>query len=120
MSFRALIFDFNGLIIDDEPIHCLCAQKALEPHEITLADRDYWEIYLGFDDKGLFEQIFKRSGKKLQPKILKELIDAKHKAYLHELEKNCRFFPGVVGLPPKIHPKANGPVSQSNRSALYR
>lgn len=96
MIFRALLFDFNGLIIDDEPIHCLCAQKALEPHGITLTDRDYWDIYLGFDDRGLFEEIYKRDGKKITPKKLKELIDAKHRRYVSELEKNCRFFPGVI------------------------
>lgn len=96
MTFNAIIFDFNGLIVDDEPIHFECFQKVLQEEEIQLSDKDYWESYLGFDDKGLFETIFNRDGKKLTPKKLKDLIQKKNDFYFPTIEKNLKIFPGVV------------------------
>lgn len=96
MPFNALLFDFNGLIIDDEAIHGDLFQKVLREEEITLTDEDYWNVYLGYDDKGLFEAVFKRDEKKLPPKKLKELIGKKADLYLPALKKKLVFFPGVI------------------------
>ena len=96
MKFRAIIFDFNGLIVDDELIHCEIFQKILADEEITLTEKDYWDIYLGFDDKGLLEAIFERNGKKLTPKKSRELIQKKSDLYLPTLKKGFKLFPGSV------------------------
>lgn len=96
MKYQALIFDFNGLIIDDEPIHAVLFQKVLLARDIVLTDEDYWETYLGYDDRGLFEAVYLREGKKITPKITKELIAEKNKLYFPALAKNLKFFPGVV------------------------
>ncbi|MBI2340173.1 MAG: HAD family phosphatase [Deltaproteobacteria bacterium] len=105
MKFRAIIFDFNGLIVDDEHIHCECFQKVLAEEEITLTEKDYWDIYLGFDDKGLIEAIFERNGKKPTPKKLKDLIRKKADLYLPILEKKLKFFPGVLDFIQKTRGK---------------
>jgi beta-phosphoglucomutase-like phosphatase (HAD superfamily) len=46
---RAVIFDFNGIIVDDEPIHFKLFQKVLGEEAITLTEEVYYERYLGFD-----------------------------------------------------------------------
>lgn len=96
MPFNTLLFDFNGLIIDDEAIHAELFQKVLKDEEISLTDEDYWNVYLGYDDKGLIEAVFKRDQKKLPPKKLKELVRKKADLYLPTLKKKLVFFPGVV------------------------
>lgn len=96
MKFRAIIFDFNGLIIDDEAIHCELFQKVLADEEITLTEKDYWDVYLGFDDKGLLEAIFERNGRKLTPKKSGDLIQKKADLYLPTLKNRLKFFPGVI------------------------
>ncbi len=98
MNFKALIFDFNGLIVDDEPVHFELFRKVLAEEEIELDEQKYWDIYLGFDDKGLFEEIFRRNNKKLTPKKLKELIQKKTENYLALLAKKFKIFPGVDEL----------------------
>lgn len=105
MKFRAIIFDFNGLIIDDEAIHCECFQKVLAEEEITLTDKDYWDIYLGLDDKGLIEAIHRRDGKKLTPKKLKELVRKKADLYLPVLGKKLKFFPGAIDFVRQVEKK---------------
>lgn len=95
-QFNALIFDFNGLIVDDEPIHCELFQKVLGDEEITLTEKDYWESYLGFDDKGLIEAVFDKNAKKLTPKKLNELIQKKNELYFPTLSKKLKFFPGAL------------------------
>src|SRR5215467_5626160 len=51
---RAVIFDFNGIIVDDEPIHFKLFQRVLGEEGITLTEKDYYARYLGFDDRGAF------------------------------------------------------------------
>lgn len=102
MPFNALIFDFNGLIVDDEAIHCELFQKVLAEEEITLTDNDYWNVYLGYDDKGLIKAVFERDKRKLTPKILKNLINKKSQLYFPALRKKLRFFPGVIEFIKKV------------------
>lgn len=95
-TFQALIFDFNGLIVDDEPIHYDLFKQVLEEEEITLTEKDYWEDYLGFDDKGLLTAVFERDKKKITPGKLKKLIHRKNELYFPALQSRLRFFPGVL------------------------
>src|ERR1043166_2015069 len=45
---RALIFDFDGVIADDEPLHLAAFQEALAAEGITLSREAYYARYLGF------------------------------------------------------------------------
>lgn len=103
--FKALIFDFNGLIVNDEPVHFELFRKVLSEEEIDLDEQKYWDIYLGFDDKGLFEEIFRRNNKKLTPKKLKELIQKKTEGYPSLLAQKFKIFPGVDELIRWAHTK---------------
>ena len=51
---RALIFDFNGIIVDDEPIHFRLFQRVFGEEGIRLTEEAYYARYLGFDDRGAF------------------------------------------------------------------
>ena len=46
----AMVFDFNGVIADDETPHLLCFQ-ALAEARLTLAKHDYYGAYLGMDER---------------------------------------------------------------------
>ena len=58
---RAVIFDFNGIIVDDEPIHFRLFQKVLGEEGIVLTEEAYYARYLGFDDRGAFTPAFART-----------------------------------------------------------
>ena len=48
---RAIFFDFNGVVADDEMPHLHCFQQALAEHGILLSRKDYYETYLGMDER---------------------------------------------------------------------
>src|SRR5947208_13213316 len=50
-ALRAIIFDFNGVIADDEPIHFLAFQQALAEDGLALTKEEYYGIYLGMDER---------------------------------------------------------------------
>jgi len=47
----AMVFDFNGVIADDETPHLLCFQQALAEARLTLTKHDYYGAYLGMDER---------------------------------------------------------------------
>ena len=47
---KAVIFDFDGVIADSEPIHCRAFLDVLPRYGITLTREDYYRRYLGYSD----------------------------------------------------------------------
>ncbi len=54
---RAVIFDFNGVIADDEAPHLRCFQQALAEHGLSLTAEDYYGRYLGMDERTCAESL---------------------------------------------------------------
>ncbi len=54
---RAVLFDFDGVIVNSEPIHCRAFQEVLAREGIRLSDDEYYAELIGFDDKGAFRHI---------------------------------------------------------------
>jgi beta-phosphoglucomutase len=95
---RALIFDFNGIIVDDEPIHFRLFQKVLGEEGIVLTEEAYYARYLGFDDRGAFEAGFREYKRPLDSIKLQELIERKAHYYQEAIRNHVAIFPGVRGL----------------------
>jgi beta-phosphoglucomutase len=51
----ALVFDFDGVLADSEPLHLRAYQEVLEPLGASLPREEYYARYLGFDDLGVFK-----------------------------------------------------------------
>jgi beta-phosphoglucomutase len=62
MVTQAIVFDFDGVLADSEPLHLQVYQQLLEPEGIHLDHATYCAKYLGFDDVGVFQQIAKDYG----------------------------------------------------------
>lgn len=95
---RALIFDFNGIIVDDEPIHFELFRRVLAEEGIELTEQDYYARYLGFDDRGAFTAAYREHSQSLDEQLLARLIDRKAIYYQNEIRNNVRIFPGVESL----------------------
>ena len=95
---RAVIFDFNGIIVDDEPIHFKLFQRVLGEEGIVLTEEDYYARYLGFDDRGAFMAAFPEQSRPLSTEKLQELIDRKADYYQEAIRNHVTVFPGVKNL----------------------
>jgi beta-phosphoglucomutase-like phosphatase (HAD superfamily) len=54
---RAIIFDFDGVIADSEPLHFAAFRDVLAEEGIALSESEYYARYLGFDDVGALTSI---------------------------------------------------------------
>jgi beta-phosphoglucomutase len=54
---QAVVFDFDGVLADSEPLHFRAYRETLEPLGIALDLPEYMAKYLGFDDEGAFRAI---------------------------------------------------------------
>ena len=95
---KAVIFDFNGIIVNDEPIHFKLFQKVLGEEEILLTEDVYYKRYLGFDDRGAFLTAFRDSNRLLDDSKLKDLIKRKAIYYREAIREQVSIFPGVKEL----------------------
>ena len=95
---RAVIFDFNGIIVDDEPIHFKLFQKVLGEEGISLTEEAYYARYLGFDDRGAFSASYRDNNRQLSQSKLAELIDRKAVYYQEAIRHHVAIFPGAKSL----------------------
>jgi beta-phosphoglucomutase len=98
---RAVIFDFNGVIIDDEPIHLELFRAVLGEEGMALSDDDYREKYLGYDDRGCFVAAMADAGRERESKdagYIHDLIERKAALYREAINERFLLFPGVVDL----------------------
>jgi beta-phosphoglucomutase len=102
---RAVIFDFNGIIVDDEPIHFELFQRVLKEEDINLTEADYYARYLGFDDRGAFTSAYREHGRALSDSKLAQLIERKAAYYREEIKSKIRVFPGIQTLVPTLAKK---------------
>ncbi len=56
-ALQAIVFDFDGVIANSEPLHLRAFQLALAEEGIALSRREYFSRYLGFDDVGMFDAL---------------------------------------------------------------
>ncbi len=93
---RAVVFDFNGLIVNDEHLHYLTFAEQLANHGVNLTEELYNDRYLGYDDRGCFTAALGDFGKPCSAEILRKLIDDKAVRYLELARRELVFFPGVA------------------------
>jgi beta-phosphoglucomutase len=53
----AIVFDFDGVLVDSEPLHLRAYQEVLEPLGASLPREEYYAQYLGYDDAGVFRAV---------------------------------------------------------------
>jgi beta-phosphoglucomutase-like phosphatase (HAD superfamily) len=81
MSIAAVIFDFNGVLVDDESLHCSLFMEVLALEGITLTEQDYHQRYLGYDDRKCFETVLGDSQRSASSDQLDQLIARKAQRY---------------------------------------
>ncbi|MCA9628930.1 MAG: HAD family phosphatase [Myxococcales bacterium] len=96
--FACTLFDFNGVLVDDEHVHLAAFQDTLAPLGITLSEADYWDQYLGFDDVGAFEAILRAHGLPAERERVDELVRTKFPIYMDRAEQSLQVFEGAAAL----------------------
>jgi beta-phosphoglucomutase len=92
----AVVFDFDGVLADTEPLHLHAYQDVLGPLGITLTREAYYERYLGFDDEGVFRQLALDRGSSIEPEEVARLVEVKGRAFEARLRTADVLYPGAA------------------------
>lgn len=93
---RAVLFDFDGVIVNSEPLHFYAFSEVLKAEHVELTEDEYYRDLIGFDDRGAFRHVFAKRGKALEPKIYLTLMARKSQVMM-DLIRRRQFhaLPGV-------------------------
>jgi beta-phosphoglucomutase-like phosphatase (HAD superfamily) len=96
VPLRAIVFDFDGVLANSEPLHLRAYQDVLANEGVTLSERDYYARYLGYNDVGVFRMLSADRGRGWTPVRIERLITEKA-ARLEALERHHSIlFPGAA------------------------
>jgi beta-phosphoglucomutase len=103
VRYEAILFDFDGVLVDSEPVHFECWQEILQNFDIHLD----WETYrthgIGVSDRDLMSLICKRAGRPLEVERLLAEYPRKKELFRDRMLQRQPFPTGVLELLPQLH-----------------
>lgn len=86
MTLKAVLFDFNGVIIKDEAIHQQLIEEILIQENLRPSPEEYRGVCLGRSDRVCLAELLKRRGRVVTDSYLTQLVIRKAQAYRRQLE----------------------------------
>ena len=93
---KAAIFDFDGVIVDSEPLHLRAFQSTVKTLGLKLSTADYYLKYLACDDKSFFSRFLDDNGQKYTEREIARLTREKSICFEEMAGDGVRIFPGVI------------------------
>jgi beta-phosphoglucomutase len=92
----AILFDFDGVIVNSEPLHYQAFYHVLKAEHVALTETEYWNEMIGFDDRGAFKYIFEKHGKPADPRAMLRVMAGKSRMMMDLIHRNkYAALPGV-------------------------
>ena len=83
---KAVIFDFNGVIINDERIHQQLIEEILLEENLVLKPGEYQQICLGRSDRACLRELLASRGRVADEDYLTKLQQKKARSYVEQIE----------------------------------
>ncbi len=96
LALQAVIFDFDGVIANSEPLHLRAFQRALGDEGIVLTSEEYYARYLGYDDVGAFQALGRDRGLEMSAARIAALVERKGLRLKEVMEAGGVLFPGAA------------------------
>jgi beta-phosphoglucomutase len=94
-ALQAIVFDFDGVIADSEPLHLRASQQVLAEDGIDLTAEEYFARYLGYDDVGMFEALARDRGLPVGGREITALVARKGLRLQQMMHAGDVLFPGA-------------------------
>ena len=95
---KALLLDYNGVIVNDERIHFDSFREVLADDGIEITEQEYDATYLGLDDRAAFRKVMDRHGKRMDAATLEQRIQRKSRVYLARAKDEIQVVPGIAAF----------------------
>jgi len=102
---KAIVFDFDGVIVDSEPLHHRAFNEVMHSLGVDFSYQQYLERYVGYDDRDGFRALladFPHSSVGDDQAQFAQLCDQKATAFKSIVEKGFDTIPGVLGFIDKL------------------
>lgn len=98
MTLKAVLFDFNGVIINDERFHEQLLNDILLGENLRLRPGEYQQVCLGRSDRACLKDLLMRQGRVVSDDYLSQLVLKKTQAYQAKLAQLdvLPTFPGLT------------------------
>lgn len=96
MTPDAVVFDFDGVLANTEPLHLRVYQVLAEEHGFQFTSDEYYSRYLGFDDVGVFEALSRDKGLRVDGDRMSALIARKTAIFQSMVRDSTVLFPGTA------------------------
>ncbi len=94
-----VLFDFDGVIVNSEPLHFYAFHHVLEHEKIELGEAEYYRELIGFDDRGAFRHVYEKRNLTLELKTMLRLMTRKSEVMMELIEGGkYHALPGVEEL----------------------
>ena len=93
---QAIVFDFDGVLADSEPLHLRALQGMLAPLGVALTAEHYYAKYVGYDDAGVFRLLEAEHGWVLDEAKVAALIAQKSAIFDELIARDDVLFPGAI------------------------
>lgn len=94
---RAVIFDFDGVLVNSEPLHFHALHEALRGEGIAISEEEYLREYVAYDDRGSIRIALERHGRPSSPERIVAVAAVKAAAF-ERLLADVPFYPGAREL----------------------
>jgi len=92
----AVIFDFDGVLVNSEPLHFEAFRQVLADEHLELTEDEYYRELIGFDDAGAFRHFYQTRGLTLAPKTFLSLMANKSREMMASIrDRRFSALPGV-------------------------
>ena len=93
---RAVVFDFDGVLADSEPLHLAACQEVFSSIGLSLSREEYYARYLGYDDETMFRVLSQDRGLTLDDRQVDTLIVEKARVFDDMIAQTEVLFPGAA------------------------
>ena len=97
-AFDSILFDFDGVLLDSEPVHCACWAEVLAPLGVTLTWPFYRDHCIGIDDREMLRMMASQASPPADWNLLWAQYPAKKAIFRARMEKNPPFTGGLSAL----------------------
>ncbi|MDO8494687.1 MAG: HAD family phosphatase, partial [Deltaproteobacteria bacterium] len=92
---RALLFDFDGVLVNTEPLHMQSWLRTLHSLSISFGEKDYNERYIGLNDRDFLAKVLRENNRPASPTVSKNLIGEKEEETRRHLIEKIPVMPGA-------------------------
>ena len=92
---RAIVFDFDGVLANSEPLHFTAFRDTLAERHVALTEQEYYASYLGYDDVQFFRTVGSDRGLSWDAPAVAALVSRKAAVFERLEHDQSILFPGA-------------------------